>query len=158
MIHWDSFLNLVDAVDNLWKFMWFLRMNKTRYKSCHLNLQRKPKVAKIQYIWQVQGQSLSPRAWNPLHSPQRIQVLKAEESCTLCLAVLGVGKLPYIGSIHTAYRGEDSSILGTWTCWVITWIIQKRQCFDWSSTGKSKEVQRRSKCISRISNAQISHE
>ena len=29
----------------------------------------------------------------------------------------GVGKLPYISRIHTAYIGEDSSILGTWNVW-----------------------------------------
>ena len=36
-----------------------------------------------------------------------------EESWTLFSAILGVGKLPYISRIHTAYIGEHSSILGT---------------------------------------------
>ena len=31
-------------------------------------------------------------------------------------AIVGVG-FPYISRIHTAYIGEDSSILGTWNVW-----------------------------------------
>ena len=48
---------------------------------------------------------------------QEFQIPKMEVSCPepeiqLRLS-LGVGKLPYISRIHTAYIGEDSSILGT---------------------------------------------
>ena len=32
-------------------------------------------------------------------------------------AILGVGKLPYISRIYTAYIGFCTSILGTWKVW-----------------------------------------
>ena len=47
-----------------------------------------------------------------LHITNHFKYLKWRYS-TLFTAILGVGKLPYISRIHTAYIGEDSSILGT---------------------------------------------
>ena len=43
--------------------------------------------------------------------------LKWRYERTLLQATLGVGKLPYLSRIHTAYIGEDSSILYTWNVW-----------------------------------------
>ena len=36
-------------------------------------------------------------------------------------ANLGEGFFPYISRIHTAYIGEDSSIVGTWNVWWSSW-------------------------------------
>ena len=38
-------------------------------------------------------------------------------------AILGMGffRVPYISRIHTAYIGEDSSILSTWNVWWCFW-------------------------------------
>ena len=47
---------------------------------------------------------------------KNFRYLKWRFSWTLFLAILEVG-FPYIGRIHTAYIGEDSSILGTWKVW-----------------------------------------
>ena len=35
----------------------------------------------------------------------------------LIAGYFGGGVFPYIGRTHTAYIGEDSSILGTWNVW-----------------------------------------
>ena len=49
---------------------------------------------------------------------QEFQVPKMEGFLKLIFRLfLGMGKLPYISRIHTAYIGEDSSILGTWNVW-----------------------------------------
>ena len=122
-------------------------MNKTRYKSCHLNLQLKRKLANTVYL-------ASPRTkvWvqafgiHDIH--QRIQVPTMEDSLYLIRLWIGGWGFPYIGRIHTAYIGEDSSILGTWTCWWLHESPKKKQFFDWFFDWQSKEIQRRSKCCS----------
>ena len=58
-----------------------------------------------------------------------------EESWTL-KAILGVGKLPYISRIHTAFIGEDSSILGTernvwWYDVICSWMQSSEICSTW---------------------------
>ena len=47
---------------------------------------------------------------------KHFRYLKWRVSWTLCLAIFGVF-FPYISRIHTAYMGEDFSILGTWNVW-----------------------------------------
>ena len=47
------------------------------------------------------------------HYSPRISGTQNGGILNLIAGYFGVGKLPYIGPIHTAYIGEDSSILGT---------------------------------------------
>ena len=56
-------------------------------------------------------------SWASLKSPKVSSVPKMEGFLNLIRLIrrfLGVGKLPHRSRIHTAYIGEDSSILGTW--------------------------------------------
>ena len=62
---------------------------------------------------------------------KNFRYLKWRVSWSLFSAVLGMGKLPYISRIHTAYIGEDSSILGTWNVWWYMDIPWKSKTTNW---------------------------
>ena len=62
-------------------------------------------------------ETFSQNSWASLKSPKVSSVPKMEGFLNLIRLMrrfLGVGKLPHRSRIHTAYIGEDSSILGTW--------------------------------------------
>ena len=54
--------------------------------------------------------------FDPFPSPRHVEVPKMEGFLNLIRLFWGWG-FPYISRIHTAYIGEDSSILGTWNLW-----------------------------------------
>ena len=53
------------------------------------------------------------QTWDGTLNHQEFQVPKMEGFLNLIFGYFGGGYFPYISRIHTAYIGEDSSILGT---------------------------------------------
>ena len=84
-------------------------------KSWHKNL-KLPNAINLLFSLGSLG-SGATGSWNLIH--QKFQVPNAGFPEPF-LGYYGGWVFPYIGRIHTAYIGEDSSILGTWNVW---WLM-----------------------------------